>query len=216
MLGKKSLVQRINEVVQVKRRGLDPALQGSSSVRQAGEGGRVGAKRRQEPGTGKRVKAIGGGKTAPVTQKDRKDIGQSRTGKAGGAVLPTQDKEKSAASYAEVQKQRRREEAKKRAAAKASGQTVEKPKAQTAKQTSKAADKLLGKKTAADKPKPHPDYKPAKPTGYSRPEQVKLRRAGEKKLKGIMSDQERDKAKKKGETVGPQEIKRRVNKRMAN
>ena len=75
---------------------------------------------------------------------------------------------------------------------------------------------MLGKKTAADKPKAHPDYKPHKASGYTAKERVAVTRAGEKKLKGIMSDQEKEKAKKKGETVGPQEIKRRVNKRMAN
>jgi len=201
MLGKKSLVQRINEVVQVKRRGLDPALQGSSSVRQAGEGGRIGAKRRQEPGTGKRVKAIGGGKTAPVTQKDRKDIGQTRTGKAGGPAMPKGERGAAALSPKEAQRKA----------------YLERKARERGEKQAKSASEVLKKDTPAKEKKPvSPDYKPAKPTGYSRPEQVKLRRAGEKKLKGIMSDQERDKAKKKGETVGPQEIKRRVNKRMAN
>ena len=53
-------------------------LAGGASVRQSGEGGRVYRKRKKSEAETRRVKAIGGGKTAPVTYKDRKDIGTQK------------------------------------------------------------------------------------------------------------------------------------------
>ena len=53
-------------------------MAGGASVRQSGEGGRVYRKRKKSEAETRRTKAIGGGKTAPVTYKDRKDIGTQK------------------------------------------------------------------------------------------------------------------------------------------
>ena len=51
----------------------------SSATRQGGEGGRIRASRKKTAPEKRRVKAIGGGKTAPAKDyKDRKDIGTQR------------------------------------------------------------------------------------------------------------------------------------------
>ena len=56
----------------------DPEVQGRSQIRKQGEGGRVGADRKKTEPEKRRVKAIGGGKTAPAKDyKPRKDAGVS-------------------------------------------------------------------------------------------------------------------------------------------
>ena len=178
----------------------DVAYGGGGGVK-GGEGGRVERKRVKKPGERVRMKATGGGNYEPVVQKKRKDAGETRTGKAGGAVLPKGERGAAALSPKEAQRKAYLERK-----ARERGETQ-----------AKSASEVLRKDNPGKEKKPvSPDYKPQKASGYSRKERVALNRAGEKKLKGIMSDQERDKAKKKGETIGPQEIKRRVNKRMAN
>jgi hypothetical protein len=47
-------------------KALDPALAGAASIRQTGAGGRKYPERKKSEGERTRVKAIGGGKTAPV------------------------------------------------------------------------------------------------------------------------------------------------------
>ena len=178
----------------------DVAYGGGGGIK-GGEGGRIERKRVKKPGERVRMKAIGGGNYEPVVQKKRKDAGETRTGKAGGAVLPKGERGAAALSPKEAQRKAYLERK-----ARERGETQ-----------AKSASEVLRKDNPGKEKKPvSPDYKPQKASGYSRKERVALNRAGEKKLKGIMSDQERDKAKKKGETVGPQEIKRRVNKRMTN
>ena len=193
----------------------DVAYGGGGGIK-GGEGGRVERKRVKKPGERVRMKATGGGNYEPVVQKKRKDAGETRTGKAGGAVLPKGERGAANVPLHKQSKEQRRAAYLAKKAAQARGE-----KAPTTykerERTSAAATKLLRKDNPGKEKKPvSPDYKPQKASGYSRKERVALNRAGEKKLKGIMSDQERDKAKKKGETIGPQEIKRRVNKRMAN
>ena len=51
---------------------------GGASITRTGEGGRVGRDRRQPVQMTRRVKAVGGGKTKPVVQRPRRDIGQQR------------------------------------------------------------------------------------------------------------------------------------------
>ena len=53
----------------------DPEIQGRSQIRKQGQGGRVGAERKKSEPEKRRVKAVGGGKTAPA--KDYKDQGFS-------------------------------------------------------------------------------------------------------------------------------------------
>ena len=56
----------------------DPDVQGRSQITKQGEGGRVGRDRRKSEPERRRVKATGGGKSEPVSYKDRKDIGSQK------------------------------------------------------------------------------------------------------------------------------------------
>ena len=55
----------------------DPEVQGRSQIRKTGEGGRLYPSKKKSKPEIRRQKAIGGGKTAPVEYKDRKDIGKA-------------------------------------------------------------------------------------------------------------------------------------------
>ena len=44
----------------------DPEIQGRSQIRKQGQGGRGGAERKKSEPEKRRVKAVGGGKTAPA------------------------------------------------------------------------------------------------------------------------------------------------------
>ena len=73
----------------------DPDIQGRSQISKSHEGGRIDRKRKQTDAEKKRVKAIGGGKTAPAkTYKDKSDIGvpNRKRSPAGRQQQPTQDK----------------------------------------------------------------------------------------------------------------------------
>ena len=195
-----------------------------------GTGGRKFADRTKKDSQITRKKAVGGGKFEPVRQKTRKDAGESRTGKAGGAVLPQgergaanvplhqQSKEQKRAAYLAKKAAQARGEKIGLSQSKGTGGTTKSETGSGDKKTTAQASKILQKDKPAAKKRPEaaPGYNPREHSGYSRKERVALNRAGEKKLKGIMTDQERAKAKKAGETVGPREISKRVNKRMAN
>lgn len=198
----------------------DPEVQGRSQIRQTGEGGRKQPKRdtesRRRPGVKPRVKAIGGGKTAPVGEyKDRKDIGST---KARSEREQQPEKERGSKevkqSYADKVKAERRAAARARIAAKKSGGEVKKetPK----KNTEKEASKLLSKKKEKTV---SPDYKPREASGYTRQERMKITRAGERELKGIMKTQETEKYKKETGTnpdaKGRTKITARVHQRMS-
>ena len=71
----------------------DADLMKSSTIRKGGEGGRIGRERRQDPQQTRRVKAVGGGKTEPVVQKPRKDIGQQRGEKGSAPGRPAAGKD---------------------------------------------------------------------------------------------------------------------------
>tara|TARA_R100001082_G_scaffold76437_1_gene44455 strand:- start:111 stop:647 length:537 start_codon:yes stop_codon:yes gene_type:complete len=136
--------------------------------------GRIGANTKKSPAEKKRVKAVGGGKTAPAKNyKDRKDIG---TNKPISTVRqqPTQKRGSASLSLKDQQKKARAE----RMAGKSGGKSKEELK--------KAANKLLRKKKAA-----HPDYKPQKASGYTAHERRKIRRAGERLVKDIKNKKEK-------------------------
>ena len=119
----------------------------SSATRQGGEGGRIRASRKKTEPEKRRVKAVGGGKTAPAKDyKDRKDIGTQRK-RSEREQQPTQKRGSASLSPREQQKKARAE----RLAAKSSGKSK--------KELTKAADKLLTKKTAK---KVDPNYKAQK------------------------------------------------------
>ena len=132
----------------------DADLMKSSTIRRGGEGGRIGRERRQDPQQTRRVKAVGGGKTEPVVQKTRKDVGKSReAGKSTsqiGAVDRSVDPKERAAKAAAAAKEERRKAALARRAAKSGGES--KPAAKTsAKSAEKKATELLRKDAASKK-----------------------------------------------------------------
>ena len=148
----------------------------STATRQPGEGGRVRTSRKKTDTEIRRVKAVGGGKTAPVqSYKDRKDIGtqkprsqreqqpQKERGSAG-------DAQKAAALAA------RRKAAQARVAARKSGGS-----APVAKKTPTASELLATKKRQTVDPK----YKPQKASGMTQSEREAVTKKGEKKLRDL-------------------------------
>ena len=196
-------------------KALDPSLAGGASIRQTGAGGRKYPERKKSEGDRKRVKAIGGGKTAPVASyKDRKDIGATKA-RSDVEQQPTKARGDAGVkqSYADKVKADRKAAALARRAAKGGSTPTAKPKA---KETEKKATELLKKKTTKAV---SPDYKPAKASGKTRAERDKIRGEGERMLKGIMRDQETEKYRKatgqNPDAKGRQKILGRVNKRMS-
>ena len=159
----------------------DPEIQGRSQIRQTGEGGRKEPKRdtesRRKPGAKPRMKAVGGGKMAPVGQyKDRKDIGATKA-RSEREQQPTQDRGSAREKQLAAAKAERKRAAQARAAARKSGGAATTTKT-TSKDAEKQATKLLSKKSA--KKPVSPNYKPQKASGYSREERRQIRRQGEK------------------------------------
>jgi len=143
--------------------------------------GRVGANTKKSPAEKKRVKAVGGGKTAPAKNyKDRKDIG---TNKPVSTVKQQPTRERGSASLSPREQQRKARA--ERLAGKTGGKTVGKSKTDKT-ELKKAANKLLRKKKAA-----HPDYKPQKASGYTAHERRKIMRAGERLVKDIKKGKEK-------------------------
>jgi hypothetical protein len=196
----------------------DPEVQGRSQIRKTGEGGRVGRDRRKSEPERRRMKAVGGGKMAPVSYKDRKDIGSQKQ-TSDRVQQPTKERGSAEVkqSYADKVKAERRAAAKARAAAKKSGGEVKKS-TTSSKDAEKQATKLLSTKKTEKKPV-NPNYKPQKASGMTRAERMKVTRKGETMLRGIMKQQETDKYKKETGTnpdaKGRTKIMGRVHKRMS-
>ena len=143
----------------------DKELEGQAS-RAPGEGGRIRAARKKRDLDKTRVKAVGGGKTAPAKDyKDRKDIGTNKP-KSRTQQQPTRERGTAALSPREAQ----RKAAMERRAAKSGAKT-------------KTADELLAKKK---KQTVDPKYKPTKASGYTRSERKALYRKGERKLRDLV------------------------------
>ena len=143
----------------------DPEVQGRSQIRTQGQGGRVGAARKKTEPEKRRVKAVGGGKTAPVqSYKDRKDIGTQKP-RSQREQQPTQTRGSAALSPREAQ----RKAAMERRAAKSGAKT-------------KTAAELLAKKA---KKTVDPKYQPQKASGMTQSEREALTKRGEKKLRDI-------------------------------
>ena len=148
----------------------DPEIQGRSQIRKQGQGGRVGAERKKSEPEKRRVKAVGGGKTAPAKDyKDRKDIGTQRQ-RSEREQQPTRERGSAKLSPREAQKKARAE----RLAAKSGGSNK--------KELEKKATELLKKKATQ---KVDPKYKPVKSSGYTRPERKALYRKGERALRDM-------------------------------
>ena len=143
----------------------DKDVMGRSQITKQGEGGRVGAKRKKTEPEKKRVKAIGGGKTAPTKDyKPRKDIGTQRP-KSEREQQPTRERGSAALSPREAQ----RKAAQERRAAKSGAK-------------SKSADELLRTKA---KKTVDPKYKARKASGLSTKERKALYKKGERTLRDI-------------------------------
>ena len=143
----------------------DKDVMGSSQIRKQGEGGRIGADRKKSEPEKRRVKAVGGGKTAPAANyKPRKDIGTQRP-KSTREQQPTQARGSAALSPREAQ----RKAAMERRAAKSGVKT-------------KTASELLAKKA---KKTVDPKYKPVKASGLSTKERKAVLNKGEKALRDI-------------------------------
>ena len=166
----KSFQQFINEVY-------DKDL--TTATRKPGEGGRVRASRKKTTPEKRRVKAIGGGKTAPAKDyKQRSDAGSQRPkGRASERQQqPTRERGSARLSMRDQQKKARAERNKANAGGKGRGELK------------KAADKLLAKKSAK---KVDPKYKPQKASGYTAHERRKIRRAGERLVRDIRNKKEK-------------------------
>ena len=170
----------------------DKDVMGRSQIRKTGEGGRIQPKRKQTEPEKRRMKAVGGGKMAPAkTYKDRKDIGQPNVKRspAGRQQQPTQERGSAREQQLAAAKAERRKAAQARIAAK-KGKVTVLPSQATSKSKPKpkpkTADELLAKKAKA---KVDPNYKPAKASGMTRAERMKVVRKGETKLRNIMKDQ---------------------------
>ena len=143
----------------------DPEVQGRSQIRRQGQGGRVGVERKKTEPEKRRVKAVGGGKTAPAADyKPRKDIGTQRP-KSTREQQPTQARGSAALSPREAQ----RKAAMERRAAKSGAKT-------------KTAAELLAKKA---KKTVDPKYKPQKASGMTQSEREAVTKKGEKKLRDL-------------------------------
>ena len=143
----------------------DKDVMGRSQITKQGEGGRVGAKRKKTEPEKKRVKAIGGGKTAPAkTYKDRKDIGTQKP-RSQREQQPTKERGSAGLSAREQQ----RKAAQERRAAKSGAKT-------------KSADELLRTKA---KKTVDPKYKPVKSSGLTTKERKALYKKGERTLRDI-------------------------------
>ena len=159
----------------------DPEVQGRSQIRTQGQGGRIGAERKKTEPEKRRMKAAGGGTTAPAkSYKDRKDIG-TQLPKSEREQQPTRERGSAALSPREAQ----RKAAQERRAAKSGVKT-------------KTASQLLSKKPKSkyyvSKSETSPDYKPSKGVApasgtskkaYTTKERKALTKKGERTLRDI-------------------------------
>ena len=137
----------------------------STATRQPGEGGRVRASRKKTDSEIRRVKAVGGGKTAPVqSYKDRKDIG---TQKPRSQREQQPEKERGTAGLSAREQQRKA--------------AMERRAARSGVKTKTASELLATKKRQTVDPK----YKPQKASGMTQSEREALTKKGEKKLRDI-------------------------------
>jgi len=180
----KTLSQFLSEVY-------DASVMGSSQIRKTGQRGEIGRDRKKSEPEKRRVKAIGGGKTAPAkSYKDRKDIGTQRQASTR-TQQPTRERGSADVkqSYADKVKAERKKAAQARIAARQSGGEVKKT-TTSSKDTEKQASKLLTKKTTTSV-SPKYDPKAGKPQkSYTRSERQKLMRSGERELERRVRDSE--------------------------
>ena len=143
----------------------DPEVQGRSQIRKQGEGGRIGTQRKKTEPEKRRMKAVGGGKTAPAKDyKPRKDIGTQKP-RSQREQQPEKERGSAALSAKAAQKKAYLERKAREKGAK-----------------TKSASELLAKKTTK---KADPKYKPQKASGYTAAERKAITRKGERKLRDL-------------------------------
>ena len=181
----KSFQQFINESKERYDSEGTPIGGGGSSHR---GGDKIGYDRKKSASEKKRVKAIGGGKTAPAKDyKRRKDAGQERPkGKESVRLQQPTQKRGSAALSAKESQRKAYLERKKRSAAKDEVSGKDKKI-----DLQKSATKLLTKK----KKTTDSSYKPRKASGLTTKERKALYKKGERKLRDLVIDAERSKGK---------------------
>jgi len=172
----------------------DPEVHGRSQITgPAAPGERIGRERKKTAPERRRVRAIGGGQTAPAKPyKPRKDIGQQRDS-ATRTQQPEQERGSARERQLAAAKEERRKAAQARIAARKGGAAAQSTAAPKAKEAEKTATKLLSKKK---KTEVSPNYKPAKASGLSRQERLKVTRQGEAKLRDLVIASEKAKGKK--------------------
>ena len=143
----------------------------TTATRKPGEGGRVRASRKKTDPEKRRVKAIGGGKTAPAKDyKPRKDIGTQKP-RSKREQQPEKARGSAALSPKEAQKKAYKERKAREKGAK-----------------TKTASELLSKKKTK---KVGPNYKPQKASGYTAHERKKIMRAGKRLVRDIAQGKEK-------------------------
>ena len=146
----------------------DKDIQGRSSIRRQQAGGRIEPERKKTEPEKRRVKAIGGGKTASAkSYKPRKDIGQDRPKQRASARQQQPEKTRGSASLSpkEAQKKAYRERKARESGAK-----------------TKSADELLAKKK---KETTDHNYQPRKASGKTEKERKALYKKGERVMRDI-------------------------------
>ena len=143
----------------------------TTATRKPGEGGRVRASRKKTDPEKRRVKAVGGGKTAPAKDyKPRKDIGTQKP-RSKREQQPEKARGSAALSPKEAQKKAYKERKAREKGAK-----------------TKTASELLSKKK---KTTVSPKYKPQKASGYTAHERKKIMRAGKRLVRDIAQGKEK-------------------------
>ena len=146
----------------------DKDIQGRSSIKKPQAGGRIEPERKKTEPEKRRVKAIGGGKTAPAKPyKPRKDIGQDRPKQRASARQQQPEKERGSAALSPKEAQKK---------------AYKERKAREAGAKTKSADELLAKKK---KETTDPNYQPRKASGYTEKERKALYKKGERTLRDI-------------------------------
>ena len=160
-------MRTFQEFVSLCEATYDPEVHGRSQITgPAVPGGRVGRERKKTAPERRRVKAIGGGKTAPAKEyKARKDIGTQRKTETR---VQQPEKERGSAALSAKEAQRKAYLERKR---------------REAGEKTKTASELLAKKK---KETVSPAYKPQKASGLSRQERLKVTRKGEAKLRDLV------------------------------
>lgn len=177
----------------------DASFMSGAQVRQSGEGGRVGRKRKKTPAERRRLKqAKPGEERQPTDYKPRTDIGAQRQ-TSTRVQQPEQERGSAAVREraAAAAKEERRRAAQARAAAKSGG---EKPKAKP-KDLAKQATKILSKTKSAEVDKRPADQPKRAVVGMSRQERKQIIRKGQEKLEKLVRKSEAEKQGKKPEDV---------------